>query len=306
MVGANLARRLVGSGFRVMVMSRPGAGRVRLAELRQGVEILEGDLADEQTVRRIVERAHPQIVVHLASTPFNPPETSALVHLQVNAVGTLHLLEAVRTIPDVKVVFTGSAATYGAGACLREGQPLAPATVFGASKACASMLMSTYARVYGTRTVELRLFTPYGPWEHPRRLIPHTILSALAGQDIQMSRGDQQRDFIYIDDVVEALVLAATQPTPPGAAYNIGVGQGVPVRQVADRILALMGRPVKLLAGALPTRSDEIMEMSADITAVRAALGWTPRISLDEGLRRAIAWFTEHQEIARALAVDGV
>jgi nucleoside-diphosphate-sugar epimerase len=104
-----------------------------------------------------------------------------------------------------------------------------------------------------------------------------------------------------MDDVVDALLLAAARPVPAGSVFNIGSGSAMTVRELIERLLHLMGNPVKALIGALPMRPDEIVEMSASIAAANTQLGWTPRTSLDEGLRRTIAWFTEHRELAARL-----
>jgi nucleoside-diphosphate-sugar epimerase len=247
-----------------------------------------------------VRQAEPEVVFHLASTRFNPPG-EAQTHLRVNVLGTSHVLEALREFPDTTLVFTGSTAAYGAGSHLREDRPLSPETVFGASKACASVLVQTYVRLHGLRAIELRLFTPYGPWESARRLIPHTILSALAGRDVSLTSGEQERDFVYVDDVVDGLVLASTRDVAPGSVLNIGSGSGTTVRNVAGTVLDLMGNPVRMLLGAVPTRSDEIMTMSADIDAAGASLGWRPRTRLRDGLMKSIAWFTENPELAETL-----
>ena len=95
-------------------------------------------------------------------------------------------------------------------------------------------------------------------------------------------------------------MLAAAKPCEPGTVVNIGSGIGIPVRQVVELLLELMGHPVKALLGAVPMRPDEIMEMSADITAAREQLGWEPRTSLEAGLRTSIAWFSEHRDFAPA------
>ena len=231
MVGANLAHRLVADGFQVGILTRPGSPRHRLQAIEGSLDFFEVAITDADAVNRAVERAAPRIVYHLASTPFNPPTFSPEEHLRVIVLGTLNILEAVRQAPETVVVFTGSAAAYGSGSNLSEDQPLKPATILGACKAAAATLLQTYARMHGTRTVELRLFMPYGPWEHPGRLIPQAIRAALAGKDIPMSLGEQQRDLVYVEDVVDALMLAGTSPLAPGSVFNIASGSGTPIKE---------------------------------------------------------------------------
>lgn len=303
MVGANLVRRLVAEGHEVTALLRPTSSRLRLHGLEDRLRVAPGDLTDAASVRRVLHDARPEVVFHLASTIWGRiPEGQSSGHVAVNITGTCHVLDALRSLPKTRLVFTGSSAAYGPGSHLSEAQRLSPNTFYGAAKASASLFVQTAVQRDGLSAVELRLFMPYGPWEHPNRLIPQVILSALEGRDVPMTAGTQQRDLIYMDDVIEALLLAATRPVPAGAVFNIGSGSAITVRQLVEQLLRLMGNPVKALVGAVPMRPDEIMEMSADITAARRQLGWAPRISLEEGLRRAIAWFTEHRDLAGQLA----
>jgi nucleoside-diphosphate-sugar epimerase len=260
------------------------------------------DVRDAEAVGRVMADAKPDAVYHLASTAFNPPTIRAEDHLQTIVVGTANVLEALRDRPEVPIIATGSAAEYGSGAGLREDAPLRPATVLGTAKAAAGMLMQTYARTYGLRTVWLRLFTPYGSWERPARLIPHTILSALDRRDVQLTSGEQQRDYFFVDDLVEALRLAATRPLSGGAVLNVCSGRGTKIRDVVDLVLRLMGNPVRAQLGALPTRSDEILESSGNNTAAHANLGWSPRTTLEDGLRQTIEWFQAHRDVASQLS----
>ncbi len=302
MIGSHLVRSLRKEGYLVWVLTRLGSGRIRLRDI-EDVQFIETDLLDREALDQAFQRVRPHVVFHLASTLWaQGPRLEPMDHLRANAMGTMTLLEVLCGYPHTKVVVTGSSSVYGSGSHLREDRMLAPTSVYGATKAAASLLMQTYARAYGLRTVELRLFMPYGPGELPIRLVPHTILSALAGQDVPMTLGTQQRDLIYIDDVVDALMLAAATDLAPGTVINIGSGAGVPVRQVVETILELMGHPVKALLGAVPMRPDELMECSADITAARQQLGWQPRVSLRQGLERTIAWLKEHHDIVGVAA----
>lgn len=301
MIGAHLARRLVAGGHRVAVLARRAETPPRLADLAGRLEILAADLTDRAAVRAAVARAAPEAVFHLASTPFNPPPTSTR-HLDVNVLGTDHLLDALAAAaPRARVVYTGSAAQYGSGDGLRETDPERPATLLGASKTAAAALLHAYGRLHGLVTVEVRLFTPYGPWERPGRLIPGTILSALRGEAVRIGHGGQERDYLYIDDVVDALVRTLEAPLAAGTVINVCSGEGVSVRTVAERVLALMGDPVPLAVGALPTRADEIWKLSGDPAAARRLLGWAPRTGLDGGLRATIDWVRSHRTLAESL-----
>ena len=299
MIGSALVARLVADGDDVTLLIRDSSNRSRLQGLEGQFRFCAGDVRDETAIQTAVRYTQPDVVFHLASTPFNPPTISSQTHLDTIVKGTMNLVEAVKERPEVRVVAAGSAAAYGSGSGLREDAPLRPGTVLGAAKASASLILQMAARRYQLQTRELRLFMPYGPGEHSNRLIPYTILSALRGREIRMTEGRQQRDVVFLNDVVEAFCLAATAPVPAGSVFNIGSGVGTPVRAIVERILDLLGHPVKPLLGAIPTRPDEIMEMSADITAARAHLGWESRTPLEEGLRRTIAWFTERRERTR-------
>ncbi len=303
-IGSNLVRRLLTENYRVAVFTLPGPDLVRMEydALKDKVELIIEDLTMPGAIRKAITRLQPEIVYHLASLVWaRVPGLGDEEHLKVTGLGTMHLLEALKDRPETRIVFTGSAAVYGPGALLKENAPIIPNTVFGACKASASILLQTYARIYGLSTVELRFFMPYGPWEHPHRLIPQAILSALAKHDLSMTSGEQKRDPIYIDDVVEALILAGTKNVKAGSVFNIGSGQAIPVKDMVQDIFGLMGNPAKPLFGKLPMRPDEIMEMSADVSAAREQLGWQPRISLTEGLTKTIAWWKEHRDFAERI-----
>ena len=222
-------------------------------------------------------------------------------HFRVNGLGTLHILEALKKSPAATLVYTGTGAVYEARAQSTEEEPLKPATILGASKAVATTLLQTYARLHGLHTVELRLFMPYGPWEHPRRLIPQTILAALDGKDLPMSQGEQQRDLVFVEDVADALIRAGTTPLPPGSVINIGSGIGRPIKDVVQMIFSLTGTRARPLLGALPTRKDEIMVMSANIRKASEELHWQPRTTLEQGLRKTISWIQANRPLLHEL-----
>ncbi|TSC68972.1 MAG: nucleoside-diphosphate-sugar epimerase [Parcubacteria group bacterium Gr01-1014_70] len=301
-IGINLVRRLVAEGYGVTVFSLPAKDLFRLEDIERDVELVKGDITNAEQVRDVVSRLKPHYVFHLASTTM---AVSPVRHMEVNAIGTINLLEALVETKPERFVYTGSAAVYGSGNSLREDAEFSPNTIFGAAKASTSIIVRTYADMYKLPTVELRFFLPYGPWEHPNRLIPHIILSALSGQDLPLTSGEQERDPTYIDDVIDALILAATNPVTPGSIFNIGSGEAVTVRHIVEKTLELMGNPVKPEFGKVPTRENEIMHMSADIRAAREGLGWEPKHSLADGLQKTINWWKQNRDFADYMTKDG-
>jgi nucleoside-diphosphate-sugar epimerase len=254
------------------------------------VHVLRGDVEDQAVTCRAIHNSEPEVIFHLASTSFNPPISDPSQHLRVIALGTRNVLSAVPVGAGTRIVYTGSGAEYGSGSDLTEEAPLLPATELGVAKAAATLLMQSYARMYKHHTVSLRLFTPYGPREQPTRLIPYTILSALRKEDVRISSGEQRRDYVFVDDVVDALLLAASKPVAPGSVYNVCSGDSTSVVDVVRSVLRLMGDPVQVVRGALPTRADEIWECSGSNHAAGTALGWRPRVSLLAGLTQSITW----------------
>ena len=299
-LGTNLVRRLAGEGSRLFVYLRPGSllrceAAADATDTAGTIRVLRGDVQDRTATHRAIQEAEPDVIYHLASTSFNPPLADPSDHLRVIALGTSNVLSAVPDGASVRIVYTGSGAEYGSGSQLTEASPLVPATDLGVAKAAATLLMQTDARMHQHHTVSLRLFTPYGPWEQAKRLIPFAILSALRNEDVRISNGQQRRDYVFVDDVVDALLLAGSKPVPPGSVYNICSGQSTSVLEVVQAILHLMSDPVHVAVGALPTRPDEIWECSGSNQAARTDLGWQPRVSQSEGLMKTITWWREHR-----------
>ncbi len=300
MVGAHMVPELLNSGWEVAAMGRQDAPTARLTSHQHRLQWFRADLCDREQVAGVVAAWRPSHVLHLASTPFNPPVSSD-THVDVNVAGIDNLLDALKATPDVRVVYTGSAAQYGEGDRLKEATPEKPTTLLGASKAAAGILLHTYGRLFGMQTIELRLFTPYGPMERPQRLLPHTILSALRKQPVRLGNGRQERDYLYIDDVVAAVHAALVAPVASGSVFNVCSGIPTSVRALVTETLHLMGNPVTAEFDALPTRSDEIWKLSGDSTQAQKALNWSPRVSMVEGLNRSIEWYKQNRTLAEGL-----
>ena len=298
-IGSHLAERLVAEGAEVTLAVEPRASKANVASILDKVRIHEVDLREGQTVQRLVRECQPSKVYHLAAVGVTEPGVDPTLAAQVNVLGTLNLLEALRKTECDSFINTGTCYEYGHNdPPMREDQMVDPINAYAASKSAAWLFCSMYHRTRGCPIVTVRPFTVYGPRQSPRALIPQTILSALRGaeglaKDFAVTGGEQTRDFTYVDDVVEGYVRASLSEKAIGQTINLGTGEERPIKDVVLKVLELMGNPVRPLIGALPYRPREIWRLYSDSSKARELLGWQLQVNLEDGLRKTIEWYSE-------------
>ncbi len=252
------------------------------------------DVRDADAVRAVVAEAAPQVVFHLAAVGVTDPGVDPALALAVNGGGTVHLLEALREWDVRRIVLVGTCYEYGAREAI---EGLDPFNAYAASKVAAWAFGRMYWRAHGLPVVTVRPFQVYGPGQPMHTLIPAAIRAALTGEDFPMTPGEQERDFVYVEDVVEGMLAAATAPDIEGQSLDLGTGQAHAVREVVERIWALTGARGRILAGALPYRAGEVMHLVADADRTARLTGWRARVGLEEGLRRTIGWAREVRNV---------
>lgn len=295
-LGSHLVRDLLAAGCHVAVLVRDTRRLDRLQGVRDRVDLIEGDVASRSSIERINSTAASDLVFHFAAagTDQRVPSVEALV--QTNVQGPLNVFELACRGGAVRFIYAGSSAEYGRGSHLTERSLLHPESVYGASKAAAGMLLHAAGKKQGLPVVAIRFFSPFGPFEHAWRLVPHVILHALQGRDVPLTPGHQRRDFLFVDDAIEAVLLAAVCPGVEGEVMNVCTGQETRVRDLVSTILKLMGHPVRPLFGAVSYRADEPGCLSGDPAAAKQRLGWAPTLSLEAGLQQTIQWIRGSQK----------
>jgi nucleoside-diphosphate-sugar epimerase len=283
-IGRRLVQQLHQHKIRVTILVREVYGGEKplpepLYSLRPDLELVYADLRNYRLTSRAVQEAAPTHVIHLAAagvtSPFLPIETA----LRHNLNATLHLMRA---------CFDNRSSNYPGPDQLIVGRTPGETTamnVYAASKAAAWQFCRMYTRTEGWPIHGAMIFQAYGPDQHPNNLIPAAIRSACLDQDFPMTDGRQARDWIYLDDIVEALHLALDKPLPPGTTLDLGTGKSTSVAQVVQTIYRLSNSSGRPLIGTLPNRPGEDPLQIADIANTKRLTGWQPKISLEQGLR---------------------
>lgn len=299
-IGACLARDLIAAGHEVHLTLRAQSSRWRLAGLEGQFVEHQADLRDLTAVRRAVEASRPDIVYHLAAHGALYRQQDRAAILASNLQGTCNLLEALEKHDYRMLVQAGSSSEYGhkAGA-MCEDDRLEPRTDYAVSKAAATMLCQAAAR-QGRPVTTVRIFSAFGPWEDPSRLVPYVMGCCLRGETPRVTSGRQPRDFIFVDDCIELLKRAARLPKASGRILHAGSGRQRTVREMVETIVDVCGRgQAETQFGDEPTRPDEPEAWVASIDCTMELTGWRPRRDLRSGVERTWAW---RRQIGQGLA----
>jgi UDP-glucose 4-epimerase len=289
-IGLRLVQRLVESGAQVWAGLAPDEAQERVAALPAPVERSVFDLRGARAVRAATKDAAPQIVFHLAAVGVTDPGIDPALALAVNAGGTVHLLEALKGRDVERVVLVGTCYEYGARESV---EGLDPFNAYAASKVAAWAFGRMYWRAHGLPVVTVRPFQVYGPGQPGHTLVAAAIKAALAGRDFPMTPGEQERDFVFVEDVVAGMVAAAQASGIDGESLDLGIGRAHSVRQVVERIWTMTEARGRVLPGALPYRPGAVMHSVADAERTARLTGWRAQVTLKEGLRQTIHSYTE-------------
>jgi nucleoside-diphosphate-sugar epimerase len=298
-IGSHLVERLLREGARVRVLDNFSTGSRGLLPSASGpgatLEIIEGDIRELATVERAAAGA--TVIFHQAAMRSVPRSVEDPLGAHANNVtGTLHVLQAARTARVPRVVYASSSSVYGANPELpkREDQVPAPISPYAVSKASGEQYAAVWSHLYGVEAVGLRYFNVFGPRQDPASeyaaVIPRFILWGLRGQPLEVhGDGTQSRDFTFVDNVVEANVLAAAAPGVGGQVFNVGGGERISLLAVIERLERALGRPLERRHTA--ARAGDVPHTLADIGKAKRLLGYESRVAFDEGFQRTVEYF---------------
>ena len=295
-VGANLTRRLLQDGHEVHLLVRRGYSAWRIEAIREDVRLYEVDLGDEQALTLVVAQIRPDWVFHLAAHGAYSWQTDLQRIVNTNIIGTINLVETCMKTGFETFVNTGTSSEYGfKNYAPSEKDWLEPNSYYAVTKSSATLYCRYVAKSRNVRLYTLRLYSVYGPYEEPQRLMPTLVVYGLRGELPPLVNPDTARDYVYVDDVSEAYLLAATQSNQElGAVYNVGRGVQICLREVVQVVRQVMGIDTEPQWGSMPNRQWDTNVWVSNNQRICRELGWQPRYTFEQGFRLMVNWFHDN------------
>ena len=298
-IGSNICRKLVSQGRFVRVVDNLLTGKKsNLASILDKIDFMEADMGDERVARSAMKDI--DVVLHegaLPSVPRSVDDPAATHRHCVDA--TFTLLLAARDARVKRFVYASSSSAYGDTPTLPKVETMMPAPLspYAAAKLVGEYYCSVFYKVYGLQTISLRYFNVFGPNQDPTSqyaaAIPAFVTSILKDKPPTIyGDGEQSRDFTYVDNVVDANLLAARAKQTKGEVINIACGEAVTVNEIIDMINELLGKNIKPIHTT--PRPGDVKHSLADITLAKKLIGFTPKISFRQGLEKAIDWYRKN------------
>jgi dTDP-glucose 4,6-dehydratase len=301
-VGSHLVEELVEQGYQVRCFIRytstnsMGYLADLPAEKRTELEVIAGDLRDGEALRQVAQGT--DVIFHLAALVGIPYSyVHPLEVIETNVMGTVNVLTAARDQGVGRVIHTSTSEVYGTAQYvpIDEKHPLQGQSPYSASKIGAEKIVESFHASFVLPTTVIRPFNIFGPRQSARAVIPTIITQALAQDEIHLGNFDATRDFTYVQDTVKGFIMASQSDAAIGKVFNIGSNYEISIGEIAEKIIRLTGRNVILAQEEKrirPTKS-EVQRLWAENRLAHETFGWSPQVSLDEGLERTIRW-VEH------------
>ncbi|MBF0343289.1 MAG: GDP-mannose 4,6-dehydratase [Nitrospirae bacterium] len=294
-IGSHLTSRIVNEGAEVLILTRYKSleRSSRLVELWDKINVVEADIRNVDSLKQIKE-IKPDIIYHLAA--YNHVGDSFLhvnEALKTNCIGTANLLDAYDGYERFVYMSTSEIYGYQEEVPFRESSIPNPISPYAIGKYSGELYCRMKIRMQNYPIVILRPFNTFGPYQSTRAIIPEIIIKCLTGKPIESTEGIQTREFNYIDNQIDGLILSVEKDASVGEIINVGAAEEISIRDLIRKIHTMTESKSELRIGAMKYRPTEIWRMYCDNQRARDILDWIPKVKFDEGLSRTITWFKE-------------
>lgn len=289
-IGSNLARLLIKKNYNVNLLVRKNSNLWRLKEINKDVKIHQGEIGDIKNLKKLITKLEPKYIIHLASYGNSSSENNLKKIIDVNILGLVNLLEVSKKNNYKKLIVCGSSSEYGfKNKPMTETDYLHPNSYYSATKSSATLIAQSYALENNKPIVILRPFSVYGPFEENDRFIPIVIKKTIRNEKVLVTKEEVKRDFIFIDDVVNAFYKSMLLKTNKGEIINIGTGKQYSNKEIIRMIEKIL--KLKLKLGVFPKRAWDTNNWVANNLKAKRILKWHSKNSMEQGLRKTIKWF---------------
>lgn len=296
-VGSHLVRRLINEGYQTNVLLRAESDPWRIADVLPKLKVHNVDLTDKEGLVKLVEDVRPNFIFHLATASVyggkSLPDRDVMT---INWGGFVNLVEAAKNLEYSLFVNTGSSSEYGPKKeAMKEGDACQPSNMYGITKLAATLYGQAVAVTHNKPIVTLRLFSPFGSYDDARRFMSIAIDKGIKGEELILDNPSAVRDFIYIDDIVDAYLQCINKAEAlRGQVLNIGSGKEIGISALCEKLKKIGGFTSVVRQEPGRPRMGESPRWQADISKARELLGWQPKRSLEDGLEKTIVWFREN------------
>jgi nucleoside-diphosphate-sugar epimerase len=299
-IGSNTVDELVRRGHSVVVLDDLSSGKEdNLAEVRNKITFIKGSITDIEVVRKAMHEA--EYVLHLGARTSVPRSVKDPIETnKINIDGTLNVLVAAKELKVKRVVFAASSSAYGETPTLPKVETMQPQPIspYGVTKFVGELYGQTFGRCYGLENVALRYFNIFGPRQDPGSPYSGVLAKFCTAfledtPPIVFGDGEQTRDFTYVENAVQANLLACDAPNVSGKVFNVGVGGRISLNEVLRELGRITGKTLETKYD--PPREGDIRDSQADISQAREFLGYQPQVLFEEGLARTFEWYRETQ-----------
>lgn len=295
-VGRNLVQRLIDQNYQVHILKRKSSDIWRIKDIITKLHTHDVDLLEKKLLLKLLKKIKPNVIFHLANLGLyagvDPPIEDAI---KINTLGTINLIASADVIDYECFVNTGSSSEYGdKQSPMRETDSCEPTTNYALAKLAATLYAQAYAKRTKKPLATFRIFSPFGPFDHSTRLITYTILKMLKGTHLSFYNPDAVRDYIFIEDVINAYLLCIKHSDRLcGEIFNIGMGNQTQIKDVIQLLSTEIGSKSSINWDNLYKKNERLI-WQADIQKAKKQLGWRPKKTLEQGLKETVSWFKQY------------
>lgn len=294
-VGSALVQQAINDNFRPIIFTRSTSNAFRINDVEKYCHVFSyNDIHKKECVKKIAAMK-PQALIHCAWEGVAGKDRNDAIQLN-NIALTLDFVKFAHQVKCKQWIGIGSQAEYGNPNCrVNETHTTSPTTIYGKTKLGCCFSALALCQAFGIHGAWVRLFSLYGPQDNAHWLIPYLIKELSLGHSPQLTRCEQQWDYLYIDDVAHGILSILN--TQASGIFNLGSGRTVQLKKVVDAIRKLVNPTIKINYGAQNYRPDQVMHLEANISKIKKETGWSPQVSLNQGIKKTVAWFKDNDKL---------